>query len=59
MVLLAQQTGRYLLLFCALIALFTAIAHLSSILLREQCYHAQLAPRAIIEPAICGHFSPH
>ncbi|TMP39805.1 hypothetical protein CWB96_06495 [Pseudoalteromonas citrea] len=54
MTLLTQQTGRYLLLLCALMALFTAIAHLSCIVLGEQCYRAQLAPRAIIESAIHG-----
>ncbi|KAF7775159.1 hypothetical protein PCIT_a1283 [Pseudoalteromonas citrea] len=54
MALSSQQTGRYLLIFCALIALFTAIAHLSCIVFGEQCYRAQLAPSAIIESAIDG-----
>ncbi|BBN80909.1 hypothetical protein PA25_08940 [Pseudoalteromonas sp. A25] len=43
-----------LLLFCTLMAIITAIAHTSCIVLGEQCYRAQLAPRFIIDSANAG-----
>ncbi|CAM4249600.1 hypothetical protein [Pseudoalteromonas byunsanensis] len=45
---------KYSLLFCAMIAILTAIAHLSCIYFGAQCYRAQLAPTAIINSAIQG-----
>ncbi|WP_234401248.1 hypothetical protein [Pseudoalteromonas sp. T1lg23B] len=45
---------KYSLLFCAMVAIITAIAHLSCIYLGEQCFRAQLAPAAIINSAVQG-----
>ncbi|MBQ4863276.1 hypothetical protein J8L98_16450 [Pseudoalteromonas sp. MMG013] len=51
--------ARALLLFCAFTATVTAVAHMSCIVLGEQCYRAQLAPSIIIDSAIQGtYFAP-
>lgn len=49
-----MRLGRLFLITVALIAVLTAIAHLSCIWLGPQCFEAQYAPEAIIESARQG-----
>ena len=49
-----KSIGVVALLTVAGIALFTAVAHMSCIVLGEGCYRAQLAPEAIVNSAIAG-----
>ncbi|CAH9067009.1 hypothetical protein PSECIP111951_04045 [Pseudoalteromonas holothuriae] len=49
-----SKTVKASLLFCAIMALITAIAHLSCIGIGVQCYRAQLAPQFIINSAKQG-----
>jgi len=49
-----NSLGVVALLAVAGIALFTAIAHLSCIVLGEACYRAQLAPEVIVKSAVSG-----
>jgi len=49
-----NSIGVGFLLMVAGIALFTAIAHMSCIVLGEACFRAQLAPEAIVQSAIDG-----
>jgi len=46
--------GVVALVIVAGIALFTALAHMSCIILGEACYRAQLAPEPVIQSAIQG-----
>lgn len=46
--------GLLALLIVALIAIATALAHLSCIYLGPQCYSAQMAPQFVIDSAISG-----
>jgi len=46
--------GIVALLTVAGIAIFTALAHMSCIVLGESCFRAQLAPEAIVQSAIEG-----
>ena len=49
-----NKIAKSLLILGALIATFTALAHLSCIIFGPQCYKAQLAPEFIVESAIQG-----
>ena len=49
-----SKTAQILLLGAASVATFTALAHLSCIILGPQCYKSQLAPDFIVESAIQG-----
>lgn len=49
-----MRTGRICLIIVAIIAVATAIAHLSCIWLGPQCFEAQYAPKAIVESARQG-----
>jgi hypothetical protein len=51
-----NKKGIIALILVALIATFTALAHLSCIFLGPSCYKAQLAPSEIIQSAIDGTF---
>lgn len=42
-------SGAFLLISVALLAFFTALAHLSCIVLGPECYRAQMAPESLIE----------
>lgn len=42
-------TGAFLLISVALLALFTALAHMSCIVLGPECYRAQMAPEYLVE----------
>lgn len=44
-----QLTGKILLLIAAAICVFTALAHMSCIVLGPSCFEYQLAPAALIE----------
>lgn len=46
--------GGWALIICALIALVTAISHISCIFLGAACYQAQLAPAQIVQSATDG-----
>lgn len=46
--------GTAALIAVAMIAVFTAVAHMSCIVLGEACYRAQLAPELIVNSAIEG-----
>lgn len=48
------KIGQFCLLLAALIATFTAMAHLSCIVLGPECYRAQMAPQSIVESAVNG-----
>ena len=49
-----KTIGVAALLTVAGIAIFTALAHMSCIVLGESCFRAQLAPEAIVQSAIDG-----
>ncbi|MEJ2612574.1 MAG: hypothetical protein P8179_21570 [Candidatus Thiodiazotropha sp.] len=49
-----NKKGIIALILVALIATFTALAHLSCILLGPSCYKAQLAPSEIVQSATDG-----
>lgn len=49
-----RKIGVFLLVFAALAAFSTAIAHLSCLYFGPQCYSAQMAPPSIIESAKAG-----
>jgi len=51
-----QKSGVILLILAALIAIGTAIAHMSCIYLGPECYAAQMAPIQIIESAKNGTY---
>ncbi|RUO25522.1 hypothetical protein CWE09_01935 [Aliidiomarina minuta] len=51
---MSTKHAVFLLLIVAIIAIATAIAHLSCIYFGPQCYAAQMAPYAIIESAKSG-----
>ena len=48
------RLGKTALLLFATIATVTAVAHLSCIMLGEQCYRAQMAPEVIVQSAMSG-----
>jgi|GEM_PF-702795 len=50
------KIGMLFLLLAALIAISTALAHLSCIYLGAECYAAQMAPQQIIDSAIKGTY---
>jgi len=50
------KIGMSLLVLAALIAMGTAVAHLSCIYFGPQCYAAQMAPAFIVESAINGTY---
>ncbi len=50
------QIGIVFLVFAALIAIGTALAHLSCIYFGPQCYAAQMAPEIIVKSAINGTY---
>ena len=49
-----HKSGVYYLLFVAVIAFGTALAHFSCIFLGPACYELQMAPQSIIESAVKG-----
>jgi len=49
-----HKIGKILLYIAAAISTFTALAHLSCIILGESCYRTQLAPDIIIQSSIDG-----
>ena len=49
-----DKIGRLFLIIAAVIAIVTALAHLSCIYLGESCYRSQLAPEVIIQSAVNG-----
>ena len=49
-----DKVGHLFLIIAAVIAIFTALAHMSCIFLGESCYRAQLAPELIIQSAANG-----
>lgn len=51
---MSLNIGPFLLGIAAVVALFTALAHLSCIVLGPTCYEAQLAPPQIVQSAIDG-----
>ncbi|TMO56411.1 hypothetical protein [Pseudoalteromonas phenolica] len=44
-----NSSGAILLISVAVLALFTALSHMSCIMLGPECYRAQMAPEALIE----------
>lgn len=48
------KIGAYALVLAAFIAVFTALAHASCIILGPSCYQAQMAPDQIVQSAIDG-----
>ena len=49
-----NTSAKWGLAFCALMALMTAIAHLSCLVLGPECFKAQLAPASLVESAEKG-----
>jgi len=49
-----DRIGIFLLIAAAGIAIFTALSHMSCLVIGESCYRAQLAPPVIIQSAIDG-----
>jgi len=49
-----KKYGKFLLFLVAIIAIGTAIAHMSCIVLGPQCYAVQMAPAEIIQSAKDG-----
>ncbi len=49
-----NKVGVTALVLVAAIAWFTALAHMSCIVLGESCYRAQLAPEEVVQSAIDG-----
>jgi hypothetical protein len=49
-----DRIGIFLLIAAAGIAIFTALSHMSCLVIGESCYRAQLAPSIIIQSAIDG-----
>ena len=49
-----NRYGVHLLILAALIAIFTALAHMSCIVLGPQCYAFQMAPPPVVESAKAG-----
>ena len=44
-----SSSGSFMLVSVAALALFTALSHMSCIVLGPECYRAQMAPEALIE----------
>ena len=44
-----KSSGSFMLVSVAALALFTALSHMSCIVLGPECYRAQMAPEALIE----------
>ena len=51
---MSTKQGIALLVIAALMAMLTAVAHLSCIFLGPQCFEAQMAPPSIVESAKAG-----
>ena len=49
-----NKVGLLFLSIAAVIAILTALAHMSCIFLGESCYRSQLAPEVIIQSAVNG-----